>query len=205
MGYKPKNFKPQHFYNQQLLRSFYSTDLNLAHTKQTPPPIQTPQTSANMVRGEASIVKCHYKGKTEDFVIFVDDVESAEKWKTDKSIPLAQVVSSSRCSSASKASKVPSTAPPTKHSRPNSAPARRKKLSIRSSRREPCKRLRVWPAKAPRTTAWVPAPATKRLAPLHPLLPHRRRVRDVYNRHLTWAQEEIGILKPLVLTFAFDG
>merc|ERR1712166_993654 len=23
MGYKPKNFKPQHFYNQQLLRSFY--------------------------------------------------------------------------------------------------------------------------------------------------------------------------------------
>ena len=47
-----------------------------------------------MVRGEASIVKCHYKGKTEDFVIFVDDVESAEKWKTDKSIPLAQVVSS---------------------------------------------------------------------------------------------------------------
>merc|ERR1711939_948329 len=68
MGYKPKNFKPQHFYNQQLLRSFYSTDLNLAHTKQTPPPIQTPQTSANMVRGEASIVKCHYKGKTEDFV-----------------------------------------------------------------------------------------------------------------------------------------
>merc|ERR1711939_1291068 len=93
-GYKPKNFKPQHFYNQQLLRSFYSTDLNLAHTKQTPPPIQTPQTSANMVRGEASIVKCHYKGKTEDFVIFVDDVESAEKWKTDKSIPLAQVVSS---------------------------------------------------------------------------------------------------------------
>merc|ERR1711881_298886 len=87
MGYKPKNFKPQHFYNQQLLRSFYSTDLNLAHTNQTPPPIQTPQTSANMVRGEASIVKCHYKGKTEDFVIFVDDVESAEKWKTDKSIP----------------------------------------------------------------------------------------------------------------------
>merc|ERR1712072_1136800 len=86
--------KPQHFYNQQLLRSFYSTDLNLAHTKQTPPQIQTPQTSANMVRGEASIVKCHYKGKTEDFVIFVDDVESAEKWKTDKSIPLAQVVSS---------------------------------------------------------------------------------------------------------------
>ncbi|KAG4438175.1 hypothetical protein IFR05_006343 [Cadophora sp. M221] len=47
-----------------------------------------------MARGEASIIKCHYKGKAEDFVIFVDDLESAEKWKTDKTIPLAQVVSS---------------------------------------------------------------------------------------------------------------
>ncbi|KAH7417349.1 shwachman-Bodian-diamond syndrome protein [Cadophora sp. MPI-SDFR-AT-0126] len=47
-----------------------------------------------MVRGEASIVKCHYQGKAEDFVIFIDDVEAAEKWKTDKSIPLAHIVSS---------------------------------------------------------------------------------------------------------------
>merc|ERR1711964_591801 len=89
-----------------------------------------------------------------------------------RAFPSLRSSAPSRCSSASKASKVPSTAPPTKHSRPNSAPARRKKLSSRSSRREPCKRQRVWPDKAPRTTAWVPAPATKRLAPLHPLLPH---------------------------------
>lgn len=47
-----------------------------------------------MTRGEAQQVKVHYKGKLEDFIIFVDDVKSAEAWKTDKSIPLAQVVSS---------------------------------------------------------------------------------------------------------------
>ncbi|CZS98329.1 related to RNA binding protein [Rhynchosporium agropyri] len=47
-----------------------------------------------MVRGEASVIKCHYKGKTEDFVVFVDDAEAAEKMKTDSTIPLAQVVSS---------------------------------------------------------------------------------------------------------------
>ncbi len=47
-----------------------------------------------MTRGEAQQVKVHYKGKDEDFVIFVDDIKSAQDWKTDKSIPLAQVVSS---------------------------------------------------------------------------------------------------------------
>ena len=47
-----------------------------------------------MVRGEATQTKCHYKGKDEDFVIFVDDVKAARDWKTDKTIPLAQVVSS---------------------------------------------------------------------------------------------------------------
>ncbi|PBP17886.1 shwachman-Bodian-Diamond syndrome protein [Diplocarpon rosae] len=47
-----------------------------------------------MARGEAQQTKVHYKGSHEDFIIFVDDVKSAEAWKTDKSIPLAQVVSS---------------------------------------------------------------------------------------------------------------
>jgi hypothetical protein len=47
-----------------------------------------------MARGEAPQVKCHYKGKDDDFVIFVDDAKVAREWKTDKSIPLAQVVSS---------------------------------------------------------------------------------------------------------------
>lgn len=48
---------------------------------------------AIMTRGEAQQTKVHYKGKDEDFVIFVDDVKSAKDWKTDKTIPLAQVVS----------------------------------------------------------------------------------------------------------------
>ncbi|KAI9053511.1 hypothetical protein LZ554_002466 [Drepanopeziza brunnea f. sp. 'monogermtubi'] len=47
-----------------------------------------------MARGEAQQTKIHYKGKTEDFVIFVDDAKVVENYKTDKTIPLAQVVSS---------------------------------------------------------------------------------------------------------------
>ena len=46
-----------------------------------------------MPRGNAHQSKVHYQGKEEDFVIMVDDVQSVQKWKDDKSIPLAQVVS----------------------------------------------------------------------------------------------------------------
>ena len=46
-----------------------------------------------MARGEATQVKVHYKGKDEDFIVFVDDAKAAKDWKTDKTIPLAQVVS----------------------------------------------------------------------------------------------------------------
>jgi len=46
-----------------------------------------------MARGEANQIKVHYKGKEDDFVIFVDDAKSAKDWVTDKTIPLAQVVS----------------------------------------------------------------------------------------------------------------
>ncbi|KAE8448389.1 hypothetical protein EG329_009633 [Mollisiaceae sp. DMI_Dod_QoI] len=47
-----------------------------------------------MTRGEAKQVKSHYQGKDEDFIVFVDDLPTAQKWKTDKSIPLAHFVSS---------------------------------------------------------------------------------------------------------------
>ena len=47
-----------------------------------------------MARGEGQQTKCHYKGKDEDFVVFVEDAKSARDWKTDKTIPLAQVVGS---------------------------------------------------------------------------------------------------------------
>lgn len=47
-----------------------------------------------MARGETNQVQVHYKGQAEDFVIFVDDAAAAKNWKSDKTIPLAQVVSS---------------------------------------------------------------------------------------------------------------
>ncbi|KAH8803046.1 shwachman-Bodian-diamond syndrome protein [Xylogone sp. PMI_703] len=47
-----------------------------------------------MVRGEVNKPKVHYKGKNDDFVVFVDDTERTENWKADQTIPLAQVVSS---------------------------------------------------------------------------------------------------------------
>lgn len=46
-----------------------------------------------MVRGGQEQVKVHYKGADEDFIIFLDDAKAAQAWKTDKTIPLAQVVS----------------------------------------------------------------------------------------------------------------
>lgn len=46
-----------------------------------------------MPRGNVPQVKVHYAGKDEDFIIFVDDAQSVKKWKDDRSIPLAQVVS----------------------------------------------------------------------------------------------------------------
>jgi ribosome maturation protein Sdo1 len=46
-----------------------------------------------MARGETQQTKVHFKG-SDDFVIFIDDVETYKKWKTDKSIPLAHFISS---------------------------------------------------------------------------------------------------------------
>ncbi|EAQ93311.1 hypothetical protein CHGG_01546 [Chaetomium globosum CBS 148.51] len=48
-----------------------------------------------MARGEANSPKVHYKSSNdEDFVVFLDSVESYQKWLGDKSVPLPQVVSS---------------------------------------------------------------------------------------------------------------
>ena len=46
-----------------------------------------------MPRGNAVQSKVHYQGKDEDFVVLVDDVKSVQEWKSDRSIPLTQVVS----------------------------------------------------------------------------------------------------------------
>lgn len=45
-----------------------------------------------MARGDGTQTKVHYKGKDEDFVIFVENSEAVQNWKKDSSIPLAQVV-----------------------------------------------------------------------------------------------------------------
>ncbi|KAF4980131.1 hypothetical protein FZEAL_3795 [Fusarium zealandicum] len=47
-----------------------------------------------MARGETSQVKVHYKGSSEDFLIFIDDVAEYKQWQSDKSIPLAHFISS---------------------------------------------------------------------------------------------------------------
>lgn len=46
-----------------------------------------------MTRGEGSQSKVHHKGKHDDYIVFVDDVETYNKWLNDKSIPLARFVS----------------------------------------------------------------------------------------------------------------
>lgn len=47
-----------------------------------------------MTRGEAVQSKVHYKGETDDFVVFVDDANMYKDWQSDKSIPLAHFISS---------------------------------------------------------------------------------------------------------------
>ncbi|KAL7942403.1 ribosome maturation protein [Trichoderma barbatum] len=46
-----------------------------------------------MTRGESTQSKVHYKGKQEDFIVFVDDVDTYRKWQNDKSVPLTQFIS----------------------------------------------------------------------------------------------------------------
>lgn len=46
-----------------------------------------------MPRGNEIQTKVHYKGKEDDFIVFVDNAQAVKDWKKDKSVPLAQVVS----------------------------------------------------------------------------------------------------------------
>lgn len=45
-----------------------------------------------MVKGEANTTKVHFKGKEDDFIVFVENAKVLTEWKSDKTIPLAQVV-----------------------------------------------------------------------------------------------------------------
>ncbi|KAI1368695.1 shwachman-Bodian-diamond syndrome protein [Xylaria arbuscula] len=46
-----------------------------------------------MTKGEATQTKIHFKGKDDDFIVFVDDRETYQKWLNDKSVPMAHFVS----------------------------------------------------------------------------------------------------------------
>ncbi|KAM0437509.1 hypothetical protein ACHAPT_001873 [Fusarium lateritium] len=47
-----------------------------------------------MARGETQQTKVYFKGSSEEFLIFIDDVEAYKKWQSDKSVPLAHFISS---------------------------------------------------------------------------------------------------------------
>ncbi|KAL5611589.1 hypothetical protein BROUX41_000827 [Berkeleyomyces rouxiae] len=48
-----------------------------------------------MARGEVSRTRVHFRGESDDFVVFVDDVTQCKQWKQDhKSVPLSHFVSS---------------------------------------------------------------------------------------------------------------
>jgi hypothetical protein len=46
-----------------------------------------------MPRGNDNHTKVWFKGKSDDFVVFVDDIPTVHKWRKDRSIPLQQVLS----------------------------------------------------------------------------------------------------------------
>lgn len=45
-----------------------------------------------MTRGASTACKVFYKGKSEDFIVYVDDLEILQKWKNDRSIALSDVL-----------------------------------------------------------------------------------------------------------------
>ena len=47
-----------------------------------------------MARGDTKQNKVHLKTAANDWIVFVDDVETYKKWQTDKSVSLTHFVSS---------------------------------------------------------------------------------------------------------------
>lgn len=45
-----------------------------------------------MPRANDPTSKIFYKGRSDDFVVFVNDLEILKKWRHDRTIPLAEVV-----------------------------------------------------------------------------------------------------------------
>ncbi|KAJ5505308.1 hypothetical protein LT330_009334 [Penicillium expansum] len=45
-----------------------------------------------MARGNETASKIFYKGSSDDFIVFVEDLEILQKWKSDRSVPLTEVL-----------------------------------------------------------------------------------------------------------------
>jgi hypothetical protein len=47
-----------------------------------------------MTRGTSQETKIHYRGQNihDDFIVYITSVELLQKWKTDKSIPMVEVL-----------------------------------------------------------------------------------------------------------------
>lgn len=47
-----------------------------------------------MVKADGTQSKVHYRAPDRDFVVFIADTAELQKWKSDKSVPLVEVVQS---------------------------------------------------------------------------------------------------------------
>jgi hypothetical protein len=45
-----------------------------------------------MTKGDTEVVKVHFRGKEDDFIVMAESPEAVNKWRADKSIPLIDVV-----------------------------------------------------------------------------------------------------------------
>jgi hypothetical protein len=45
-----------------------------------------------MARGGVNKALVHYKGSSDDFIVYIDSVENFKKWQSDRSIPLVDVL-----------------------------------------------------------------------------------------------------------------
>lgn len=68
----------------------------LTHTTTTTTTSHTPHNPSKHIkmRGNATQIRVHFKGDSDDFIVFAESVQAVEDWKKDRSIPLAQVVDS---------------------------------------------------------------------------------------------------------------
>jgi hypothetical protein len=73
----------------------FSQPQQSARQTNTPPILYTAELNLTiMTRGTVQEVKVQYRGRNvhDDFIVYASDVQLLEKWKTDKTIPLAEVL-----------------------------------------------------------------------------------------------------------------